>query len=87
MDQESQQTAGRFGEWLKREREAVGMTQADLARSAGLSLSAVRGYEQATRLPGLVQAVRLADALDADFGELAAAVRQPAKSRKRPASG
>ena len=56
---------------LKRLREAVGLTQQDLAEQAEVSLSAVRQWERGDRTPNLEVACRLADALDVSLDELA----------------
>jgi transcriptional regulator with XRE-family HTH domain len=73
-----------YGAKLKGEREAVGMSQADLAAAAGLSVQAVRSYEQQLRLPAFAHAVRLADALGVAVEEFAATVREkPSQVKKR----
>ncbi len=71
-----------YGKLLKRAREELGLTQEELARHSGVSLGAVRNYEQGGRMPGFVQAVRLADVLGVPVEEFARAVREPAASKK-----
>ena len=41
-----------YGEKLKVERESNGLTQAQLADAAGVSLAVIRNYEQGDRMPG-----------------------------------
>jgi transcriptional regulator with XRE-family HTH domain len=52
-----------FAEKIKRLREAAGLTQAQLAQGAGLSLGIVRDYEQSKKEPTLRSAFKLAEAL------------------------
>jgi transcriptional regulator with XRE-family HTH domain len=52
-----------FGDRLKTIRQQAGLTQEQLAEMSGLSLGAVREYEQHKRDPMLSNAVKLARAL------------------------
>ncbi|WP_298820348.1 ATP-binding protein, partial [Chloroflexus sp.] len=52
-----------FATILKQCRTELGLTQAQLAARAAISLSLLRKYESGARLPPLAMAVRLADAL------------------------
>ena len=74
--------ASGYGAKLKAEREGQGWTQAELARYSGVSLGAVRAYEQGDRQPTFESAVRLADALGVSVEEFAAAVRMPGRGRQ-----
>lgn len=60
-----------MGERLKRLRTAKGFSQPQLAEAAGVSVSAVRNWEQDRRLPLLAIAIRVADALEVSLDELA----------------
>jgi transcriptional regulator with XRE-family HTH domain len=52
-----------FGKTLARLRGAAGLTQAQLAAKANLSLDTLRGWEQDRTLPRVDDAFRLAQAL------------------------
>ena len=52
-----------FAQLLQSQRERAGLTQAGLAGASGLSLGAIRDYEQGKREPSLRSAVMLAKAL------------------------
>ena len=52
-----------FGDVLKRLRNQAGLTQEGLAQASGLSVGAVREYEQNRRQPILSNAFALANAL------------------------
>lgn len=52
-----------FAERLKDLRERAGLTQAALAKKSGLSLGAIRNYEQGIREPYWTAVFKLADAL------------------------
>lgn len=52
-----------FAEKMQQLREKAGLTQASLATAAGISLGAVRDYEQGKRAPSLRFAVKMARAL------------------------
>jgi transcriptional regulator with XRE-family HTH domain len=60
-----------MGTRLKRLREAKGLTQEALAERAGVSLGAVRQWEQSKRTPLLDAAARVADVLEVTLDELA----------------
>lgn len=59
-----------LGERIVAARKARGMTQADLANAAGISLASLGGYESKKREPHMSQAVRLAKALGMTVPEL-----------------
>jgi transcriptional regulator with XRE-family HTH domain len=59
------------GERLQRLREALGLTQEQLGRAAGVPPTSLRNYEQNRRQPRLDAAVKLADVLDISLDELA----------------
>jgi transcriptional regulator with XRE-family HTH domain len=59
-----------FGETLARLREAVGMTQAQLAQRAGVSIDTLRGWEHKRHLPRIDDAFRLARALGVSLDKL-----------------
>jgi transcriptional regulator with XRE-family HTH domain len=69
---------------LKRLREAAGLSQAALAKAAGVPVGTLRGWEYARRTPLLDAAARVADALGCTLDELAG--RTPPAKRRRPAS-
>ena len=48
-------------------REKAGLTREELARRAGVSLSAVKILEESGRLPGIAKLRRIADALNLNF--------------------
>lgn len=52
-----------FKKKLKELRKSKGLTQLQLAKDAGLSIGAIRNYEQGLREPTLSAAVALAGAL------------------------
>lgn len=58
-----------FGEWLKRRRKSLDMTQDELARRAGCSVFAVRKIESGDRKPSKQLARLLADALEVPVEE------------------
>jgi transcriptional regulator with XRE-family HTH domain len=59
---------------IKRLREDRGLTQEDVAFSAALSASALSRIERGQNSPGWTTVRRLAEALDVDLSELAAAI-------------
>jgi transcriptional regulator with XRE-family HTH domain len=60
-----------LGDTIKRRRQELGISQSELARSAGVNLRQVRRYESNEQQPVLPVAVRLASALGITVGELA----------------
>jgi transcriptional regulator with XRE-family HTH domain len=54
----------KFGEMLRKLREAAGLSQEALARKGDFSISNVRNYEQGRGLPSFPVVVKLADALN-----------------------
>jgi transcriptional regulator with XRE-family HTH domain len=67
-----------FAEKLIELRRKVGLTQQELAQAGGLSISAVRSYEQDTQEPSLRNAVKLARALGVSVEAFADCVEAPA---------
>jgi predicted ATPase/class 3 adenylate cyclase len=53
-----------FGDWLKRRRQALGLTQAELARRVGCAVATIRKIEADERRPSVQIATRLADLLN-----------------------
>jgi transcriptional regulator with XRE-family HTH domain len=60
-----------FGEIIRRLRQDLGFSQAELARAAGVHLRQIRRYESGEQQPVLPVAVRLADALGVTVNQLA----------------
>jgi transcriptional regulator with XRE-family HTH domain len=80
-----------FGETLRALRLGAGLTQVELSVKCGVSLSAIRQYEQDHKEPALRSAVRIADVLGVSLDELAGRTRapegEPAKARKAKRKG
>jgi len=68
---------------LKELRHRAGMTQQSLATAAGLSISAVREYEQGLKEPVLSNAQRLAVALGVTVNDLLAESEEAAPKRRK----
>ena len=65
-------------------RKRAGLTQEELAREAGVTLSAVRQWERGKRTPMLDTAVRLAKVFGVTVGQLAGTEPMPpAKKGKK----
>src|SRR5947207_14572671 len=60
-----------LGDIIKSRRQELGISQSELARSAGVHLPQIRRYESNEQQPVLQVAVRLAIALGITVGELA----------------
>lgn len=76
-----------FAERLRELRERAGMTQESLAVAAGMSVSAIRNYEQGVREPYWRGLFQLADALSVDcraFADCVPSNGAPAAPRGRP---
>jgi transcriptional regulator with XRE-family HTH domain len=71
----------RFGEAVRRARNAAGLTQEDLADRAGLDRSYVGGIERGERNPTLVVIAKIAAGLGISLGELFALVPSPGRGR------
>jgi transcriptional regulator with XRE-family HTH domain len=67
----------RFGYAVKVRREALGLTQEDLAEKAGIHRTYLSDVERGTRNLSLVNIERLAAALAVPMAELFAAVERP----------
>jgi transcriptional regulator with XRE-family HTH domain len=66
---EQSATVGPFARNLRRLREAVGMSQAELAEKAGVHIRALSNYESG-RVPNLHKARDIAKALGADLAAM-----------------
>ncbi len=64
-----------FGKWVKRRRQALGLTQAELGRRAGYSAESIRKVEADGRRPSFEMARLLATALEVAEGDRAAFIR------------
>ena len=56
------ETAPSFGQWLKQRRKALDLTQAELARRAGMPRSVLNAYLRGSREPGVDALLRIAAA-------------------------
>jgi transcriptional regulator with XRE-family HTH domain len=74
---------GFFALKLKELRVSAGLTQAQLAKKAGISLGAVRLFEQDRRRPGYDAIRQLAQALDISAGVLFDEAAPPPWHKKR----
>lgn len=63
-----------FSEVIKTRRNALGWSQADLAREAGIDVRQIRRYEAGDSQPTLTAAKALADALDVSIDTLAGGI-------------
>lgn len=63
-----------FSEVIKTRRNALGWSQADLAREAGIDVRQIRRYEAGESQPTLTAAKALADALDVSIDTLAGGI-------------
>lgn len=52
-----------YGEWLKTNRKERGLTQAQLAKQAGVSLMSIRRYESGERTPRFEERAKIAKAM------------------------
>ena len=59
---------GQIGGQLRAAREAVGLTQAQLAERLGCRQTLISRYERDLKMPTVPQLCRIADALGVDFG-------------------
>jgi transcriptional regulator with XRE-family HTH domain len=73
-----------MGEQFQRVREAKGLTQAELARRAGVRLRSLQEWEQGTRIPRFDRVVQLADGLGVSLDELAGRVQSEPETKKPP---
>ncbi|HEY7607205.1 MAG TPA: helix-turn-helix transcriptional regulator, partial [Actinomycetes bacterium] len=60
-----------LGEVIRRRRAELGLSQADLAKAAGVDTRQIRRYEAGEQQPVLKVAAALADALKISMSELA----------------
>ena len=70
-----------MGERFARVRRSKDLTQAELAKRAGVRLRSLQEWEQGTRIPRFDRVVQLADALGVSLDELAG--RQPPARAKK----
>jgi transcriptional regulator with XRE-family HTH domain len=75
---------GQFGTWLKQRRHTQGLTQADLARQIGCTVSAIKEFEAGRRRPSRRLAERLIDVLRVPAHERASLLRAVDKPIPRP---
>jgi transcriptional regulator with XRE-family HTH domain len=79
------QPASRFGSLVRSYRREAGLTQRELAVKAGLSVAAVRDFEQSRRRrPRPRSLAALASSLGLDLDQTASLVRAAALARRRP---
>lgn len=71
-----------MGQRLQRLRNIAGLSQAELARLAGIPVTTLRNWEQDRRQPRLDQAVKLARALNVSVDIIAGAVSEAAPERQ-----
>jgi putative transcriptional regulator len=71
-----------FGEKLRQLRAEAGLTQDELSDKAGVSLGAIRNYEQGIREPYWDTAFRMAQALGVSCEAFADCLKPPVKRRK-----
>jgi transcriptional regulator with XRE-family HTH domain len=76
----------RYGEVLRKLREAAGLTQEQLADKAGVPIGSIRNYEQGQRLPGLVAGIRLAKVIGVSVDAFADCdeVKEAEKTARKP---
>jgi transcriptional regulator with XRE-family HTH domain len=67
----------RFGQHLRRMREAAGLFQAALARKAGVAAGTLRNWEAGRGMPGLPALLRLSEALGVPVERFAEGVEEP----------
>jgi transcriptional regulator with XRE-family HTH domain len=68
-----------IGENLRRFREAAGLSQAQLAERAGLSVRSIQNWEQGQRTPRAALLLPLAQALDVGLAQLLSSGKGTAK--------
>lgn len=73
-----------FGETLARLRDAAGLTQAQLAQRAGISIDTLRGWEHKRHLPRIDDAYRLAKALGISLDKLILAADMEVQAKGAP---
>jgi transcriptional regulator with XRE-family HTH domain len=71
-----------MGERFKLLREAAGLSQKQLARSAGVPVSTLRNWEYGIRTPLLDAAARVAVAIGCTLGQLGGIEPMPKKVKK-----
>jgi transcriptional regulator with XRE-family HTH domain len=73
-----------MGEQFARARKAQQLTQAELAKRAGVRLRSLQEWEQGTRIPRFDRVVQLADALAITLDELAGRTPPPGPQGAEP---
>jgi putative transcriptional regulator len=74
-----------FAEALKAARERAGMTQAELARRAGVSLRTIQSWEQGRRVPVSPDFFKLVKALGVSADDFAVITEPEPPKAKKPA--
>ncbi len=77
MAQPISATHEQFGQRLRRQRGALGLTQEDVAERSSLHVSYVAQVERGERNISLTNIVRVAAALDLDPGDLVTGLKPP----------
>lgn len=65
-----------FGEWLRQQRDALGLSQPDIARAVGITQQGVSKWEKDNTTPGLIQADSLARVLNVSIDEIVRQIRE-----------
>ena len=76
MPQRSQSHAA-FGRAVREQRDAVGISQEELASRSGMHRTYIGGIERGERNPSLTNIARLADALEIGLAELVEGLDRP----------
>ena len=74
-----------FGQHLRRLREGAGLSRAELARRAGVTVSTLRNWENDRGFPSLAACLRLAGVLGVPVERFAEGVEDPAGDEPQPA--
>jgi transcriptional regulator with XRE-family HTH domain len=78
---------GMIGKQLQKTREAANISQAKLAKAAGIPVGTLRNLEQGRRIPRLDTAIKLARALGVTLDELTGdggAEEKPKRKKGKP---
>jgi transcriptional regulator with XRE-family HTH domain len=71
-----------FGDMIRKRREDLGLTQLEVARKARIHHTTVARIEQQNRLPSILVAARLAEALGLNENEIVQAVLKEKKQQQ-----
>src|SRR5215210_4812777 len=74
-----------FGYWVRRQRKALDLTQAELARRVGCAEGTIRMIEADARRPSRQIAARLADHLAIPHPDRTMFIQMPRGAERRPA--